>query len=305
MNYLPRLTVMHTSSHQIGQVYVPAINKILAALTIMAVLTFRTSDNLAIAYGLSVAGCMLITTCLVFIVAVKKWQWSKLALVSLFVPLVLIDTTFVMTNLVKIVEGAWYTVMITAFTSYIIFIWIKGSKALEEQKVSPHSSLKTFLADYEKETPTKIPGTAVFMSRFPNKVPTSLIIHLDHNKFLHKKILFVSIIILNVPKTKGVNKFSYEQINKTSYSITAKFGFMEVPSLRRVMNWAEEQKITKEDEEVSYFLSKGVPVASKLPALSGFSENLYIFLSKNSLSAYEFYKIPFNQVIELGVRYRI
>jgi len=305
LNYLPRLTVMHTSSHQIGQVYVPAINKILAALTIMAVLTFRTSDNLAIAYGLSVAGCMLITTCLVFIVAVKKWQWSKLALVSLFVPLVLIDTTFVMTNLVKIVEGAWYTVMITAFTSYIIFIWIKGSKALEEQKVSPHSSLKTFLADYEKETPTKIPGTAVFMSRFPNKVPTSLIIHLDHNKFLHKKLLFVSIIILNVPKIKGVTKFSYEKINKTSFSITAKFGFMEVPSLRRVMNWAEEQKIVKENEEVSYFLSKGVPVSSKQPALSGFAENLYIFLSKNSLSAYEFYKIPSNQVIELGVRYRI
>lgn len=305
LNYLPRLTVMHTSSHQIGQVYVPAINKILAFLTIMAVLTFRRSESLAVAYGLSVAGCMFITTWLVFIVAAKQWQWSKIVLILVFVPLVIIDTTFVMTNLVKILEGAWYTVLITLCAAYIVFVWIKGSKLLEDQKVTPHRDLKTFLRGYEKETPTKIPGTAIFMTRFPNKVPNSLVIHLNHNKFLHQKLLFVSIINLNVPKFNGEKKFTSQKISRSAYNITATFGFKEVPSLRKIMNWAKEQKIIMEEEDVSFFLSKGVPVISQHPVLSRFAENLYIFLSKNSLSAYEFYKIPNHRVIELGVRYRV
>jgi KUP system potassium uptake protein len=305
LNYLPRLTVMHTSWNQIGQVYVPAVNQILYVLTVTAILTFRTSDNLAVAYGLSVSGCMLITTCLAFLVASYKWQWPKIYLLGLFIPLVALDTTFMLTNIVKIVEGAWYTLLITSFASYVIFVWIRGSQALESQKAPPHQGLRSFLMQYEEENPTKIPGTAVFMTRFPTKVPNSLLIHLHHNKFLHKKLLFVSIIIKNVPKTNGDHKYSVVKLSKHAHVITANFGFMEVPSLRKIMNWAKEQKIMREDEDISFFLSKGVPVISQHTVLSRFGENLYIFLSKNSLSAYEFYKIPNHQVIELGVRYRV
>ncbi len=305
LNYLPRLTVTHTSSRQIGQVYVPAINLILYVLTITAVLTFRSSENLAVAYGLSVAGCMLITTCLVFYIAYKQWHWSKFTLAALFAPLIMIDITFVITNLIKIVEGAWYTVLITVFSTYVIYIWIRGSQALEDQKAVPHKSLKTFLMEYQEGHPTKIPGTAIFMSRFPNKVPNSLSIHLNHNKFLFKKLLFVSVVIKNVPKSNGDHKYSFTQITNSAYVINANFGFMEVPSLRKVMNWAKEQKIITHDEEITFILSKGVPVVSNHPTLSGFGENLYIFLSKNSLSAYEFYNIPNHKVIELGVRYRV
>lgn len=305
LNYLPRLTVLHTSSKQIGQVYVPAINTILYVLTIAAILTFRTSDNLAVAYGLSVAGCMLITTCLVLLIASEKWHWPRWALAGLFVPLVLIDTTFVATNVVKLFEGAWYTVLITAIATYIIYVWMKGSKALEEQKIVPHKNLKSYVMEYQEEHPTRIPGTAVFMSRTPNKIPNSLMIHLHHNKFLHKKLVFVSIVTKNTPKSNGDCKYSSTKLMKDTYVINANFGFMEVPSLRKVMNWAKEQKIIKPDEEVSFILSKGVPVVSNNPMLSGLGEKLYIFLSKNSLSAYEFYNIPNHSVIELGVRYRV
>lgn len=305
LNYLPRITVMHTSAWQIGQVFVPAVNKILFFLTIMAVITFRSSDNLAVAYGLSVAGCMLITTCLVFLVAYKDWQWPKLSLMVLFVPLILLDVTFVATNIVKIFEGAWYTLMITSCAVYVVFVWIKGSKSLEDQKSVPHVKLKKFLDKYRKETPTRIPGTAVFMTRVLDKVPNSLVIHLNHNKYLHQKLVFVSIEVLNKSTVYGDNKFSYSKINPSAYGISAQFGFMEVPSLRRIMNYAKEQKIIAEDEEVSYFLSKGVPVISGPSTLSVFAEHLYIFLSRNSLSAFEFYKIPNHRVIELGVRYRV
>lgn len=305
LNYLPRLTVMHTSSRQIGQVYVPSINLILYILTISAVITFRSSENLAVAYGLSVAGCMLITTCLAFLIASKKWHWSKLSLVALFVPLIIVDSTFVATNVVKLFEGAWYTVLITVFTAYLIFVWMKGSQALEEQKTVPHKSLRSFLMEYKEEHATRIPCTAIFMTRFPNKVPNSLMIHLNHNKFLHKKLLFVSIVIENVPKINGEHKFTCNKLMTGAHVINARFGFMEIPSLRKVINWAKDQKLIQPEEELSFILSKGVPVISNHPMLSGFGESLYIFLSKNSLSAYEFYNIPNHQVIELGVRYRV
>jgi KUP system potassium uptake protein len=305
LNYLPRLTVMHTSATQIGQVYVPAINKILYVLTIMAVVMFRSSDNLAAAYGLSVSGCMLITTCLVFLIAERQWKWSNFSLLGLFIPLVIIDTTFLMTNLVKIFEGAWYTILITSIASYLVFVWIKGSKTLEAQKTLPHKSLQSFLSAYEEKNLSKIPATAVFMTRVPHRVPNALLIHLHHNKFLHKKLLFVCIVINNVPKMNGGRKFSYMKVSDSAYSIVAEFGFMEVPNLRKVMNWAKEQKIITEHEDISFVLSKGVPVASQNPLLDSVAENLFIFLFKNSLSANEFYKIPNHRVIELGVRYRV
>jgi len=128
----------------------------------------------------------------------------------------------------------------------------------------------------------------VFMTRFPDRVPNSLLIHLYHNKFLHKKLLFVSVVIKNTPKTNGEKKYLYRKLTKNAYVIESNFGFMEVPSLRKVMNWAKEQNIIKESEEISYFLSKGVPVVSNRQALSGFGENVYIFMAKNALSAYEF-----------------
>ncbi|MBP6985392.1 MAG: KUP/HAK/KT family potassium transporter [Alphaproteobacteria bacterium] len=305
LNYLPRIKVIHTSSSQYGQVFVPAVNRILFFLTLTAVITFRSSENLAVAYGLSVAGCMWITTCLVSYYAYQQWKWPKWQLFAWFTPLILLDTIFVMTNLIKIVEGAWYTVLVTSFISYLVFVWIKGSEVLEEQKVAPSIGLKSYLTLHEKENQTRIPGTAVFMTRFPDKVPNSLMIHLHHNKYLHRKLIFISILVLSKPKTNGEDKFSSTKLNRHTYVIKANFGFMEVPSLRKIMNWAKEHGIVGEHEDISFFLSKGIPVPSPRSALSGFGENLYIYLSKNSLSAYEFYNIPYHKVIELGVRYKI
>lgn len=305
LNYLPRLTVLHTSSEQMGQVYLPSINLVLYIFTISAVVVFRSSENLAVAYGLSVAGCMLITSFLLLLVAIKKWEWPLSYILLLFVPLLSMDFMFFGTNLIKILEGAWYAVLVTSIAAYTIFVWIKGSAALEDQKSSPHKGLKSFIQDYRKKHRTFIPGTGVFMTRNLNKVPSSLIIHLNHNKFMHKKLIFISVILQNVPKVTGENKYVFHQLMPSVYTITARFGFMEEPSLRKVLNWAKTNELIESEEELSFILSKGVPVISAYSKLSRFGELLYIFLSKNSLSAYEFYSIPNHLVVELGVRYRV
>jgi len=216
-----------------------------------------------------------------------------------------IDLVFVNANIIKIIEGAWYTAFITLLAFYVIRLWIKGSNALNKYKEPAHQNLKTYITDYRKHYADAIPGTAIFMSRHPNKVPNSLMIHLKHNKFLHEKMVFVSIKTLNIPRAKKEYKFSISKIAPGIFSIVAEYGFKEIPDLNRIVARLKDKRIVGQDECLSFYFSKGIPVQSPKEILSGFSEKLFIFLSRISLSAYEFYKVPHHQVIELGIRYKI
>lgn len=304
LNHIPRLKVLHTSAKQIGQVYVPIVNEILYLLIAATIIAFRSSENLAIAYGVSVSGEMLITTVLIFLLASREWKWSFPKLMAVFGPLVLIDTTFFTTNLIKIRDGAWFPLLIAVISLYMMWVWAQGNKALEKKKF-PVENLKQYIEEHKKNVRPKIPGCAVFMSRSPGKVPNSLIIHLLHNKFLHEKVVFVSIITDDVPRVAPKNKFFATKVSEAIYSVKARFGFKEIPDLHKVITWAHEKGIINPDEDISYFLSKGVPVAASKKILEGFSEKLYIFLARNALPAYEFYKIPNDRVVELGVRYEV
>lgn len=304
-NYLPRMKVIHTSYKQIGQVYLPAINTILCIFTIMAILGFRSSENLAVAYGLSVSGSMLITTILVLIVANHEWKWQLYKIAFIFIPFIFLDLLFITTNLAKFFEGAWYAVLLTLIIIYTIRVWTHGNRAITYQVTTHHKSLEKFMMDYIKKYDQRIPGTAIFMTRDPDKVPNSLMIHLRHNKFLHEKLIFVSIITTDSPFDHHKDKFSFDLVCTNQYRINAKFGFKEDPNLHKIIHWAKSQKLIEKDEELSFFLSKGIAVSSPQAFLNGFSENFYIYLSKNALTAYEFYKIPHDKVIELGVRYKI
>lgn len=305
LNYLPRLKVLHTSYHQIGQVYVPAMNYLLCALTISAVLIFQTSDNLAVAYGLSISGVMLITTILVFWVAYYSWKWSFSRLLLLFVPLLSLDLVFLATNLIKIIEGAWFTALLTLIVAYTIRTWIQGNKALNRQKSVPNQALDQYLEAHKKAFPHKIPGTAIFMTRSPDKVPNSLAFHLQHNRFLHQKVIFLSVLTTNVPRVAPNTKYAYSKIGANMYSITTQYGFKEVPNLNKILNWAVERGIIHDTQNVSFFFSRGVPMTEEKNALKRFGKKLYIFLCRNAIPAYDFYKIPHDKVIELGIRYEV
>ncbi len=305
LNHLPRMKVLHTSYRQIGQVYVPIISHLLYVLTITAVWHFEQSANLATAYGVSISGVMLITTILIYLWARYEWQWSKLRLMMVFIPLFLLDTLFILTNFAKFFEGAWFTVLITISVLYLIWVWHRGTQALYAQRTILENNLITYMNEYEQRYNAKIPGTAIFMTRDPNQVPSSLLVQLKHNKLLHEKILFVSVVVSPKPRISKKKSFSIEVINDHTFVLTARFGFKQIPNLNKIIACAYKQGLLQRTEDISIYLSHGVAVTSAHPILKGFAEQLYIFLSKNALAAYEFYKIPDKSVIELGVRYKI
>lgn len=166
-------------------------------------------------------------------------------------------------------------------------------------------TLKDFLSEWRKKYTDTLPTTAIFMSRSPFKVPNSLMIHLEHNKLLHQKIVFVSIVTTMQPVERGKGKILSRFLGNNTFVVMVKYGFQESPDLKKVVQWAVQKGLLTEDEEYSFYISRGVAVASPRKILSGLGEKVYIYLSKNSLAAYEFYKIPHDKVLEMGVRYRI
>lgn len=305
LNYLPRMKVTNTSAKQMGQVYIPAINYLVYLLTLSAVLKFGSSEKLAVAYGFCVASIMLITTTLIFVIALENWRWHWVKLTLVFAPLFFLDCLFVGTNLMKFFEGAWYAVAITLVTYYIIYTWIKGNRALQEQKIVVHTLAKNFIENHLHSYPNRIPGTAIFLCRKPFKIPSSLVMQLHHNKYLHEKVIFLSLITKDVPYQKPTERFTFTFISSNVSQVIACFGFKEIPDINKLIQWLKENNIIEFDESISIFLGRGIPIATKSQALSGFSEKLYIILASLAQNATDFYRIPHHKVIELGVRYKI
>lgn len=305
LGYLPRMEVRHTSYQNIGQVYIPVINKILCCCTLLAVAGFESSERLASAYGLSVAGMMFITTVLVWYLTTTKYNWGTWRTLLIFVPLAIIDGFLISTNIFKIHEGAWFTLLIAFLVMYIINAWRAGNAVLQHRRESSELNLDTFIKSYIDIFKERIPGTAIFMTRAPQFVPNSLLIQLRHNKFLHEKILFVSIVASHKSRVSYRKRFSYKTVAYNIHSITVNIGFKEVPNMDRVIKWAQNSKLLDGNEAISFFLSKGIPVLSEHSRIGRIKERVFIYLAKNAITAYEFYKIPLSKLIELGMRYKL
>ncbi|MCE2951423.1 MAG: potassium transporter Kup [Alphaproteobacteria bacterium] len=302
---LPRLRVIHTSHAQRGQVYVPAVNILLCVMTMSAVLLFQTSEGLAAAYGFSVAGAMLATTLMLCCVAHFKWHWSVLKVLLTLAPLVLLDVFFFALNLSKFLHGAWYALLLSAATFTIMKSWQKGTQTLERQRPYAHEALSQFLEEHLDLFPTRLPGTAVYMTRTPDQTPSSLRINLKHNKFLHEKVLFISIITTREPRISLSDKFTAQEILPNIYTVSAFYGFKEIPDLQKILQWLTEKDLLDCHYDASFFLTRGVPILSSRSASHTFMNKLYMFLSRNALSAHEFYKIPYQQLVEIGIRYHL
>lgn len=304
LNYLPRMKVIHTSEDQRGQIYIPVMNYILCFLTIMAIIIFKNSDKLASAYGLSVAIVMLISSFFVTLIALFKWKWNIIKIIIIFIPLMLLDLIFVISNISKLFEGAWYTLFIACIVVYLVFVWRKGSDILTSCKSQYRFSLVDFLKNYVTKSEIRIPGCAIFMTRTEKVVPFTLETQLKHNQFLHKTMIFVNIITEEEPKIESENKYLVEQILDDIYLVRAHFGFFERPNLLKITNWLIEKNIIQ-SEEVSVFLGRGIPIPTKHGKLGNFGKIIYTFFARNSLPIHEFYKINFDQMIELGIRYKV
>lgn len=303
-DYLPRMKVEHTSDKQIGQVYIPAINYILCFATIAVTVTFGNSERLSVAYGLTVSGTMLVTSLMILYIVVNRLKWSKLKTCIIFVPLICLDIIFVASNITKIIDGAWFTLISTLVIYYIIQTWRKGNAIINSWKYHNSQSLKAFILNYNDKYKERIPGVAIFMTRDINNIPRSLAIHLEHNKYLHDKIVFVSLVTKKIPRIQFKNRFMLEEISHNTFSIISEYGFQEKVDLKKLINFMVKNKIII-DDDYSFYLNKGEAIATDKSSLNKISQKIYIFLSRISLSAYEFYEIPIKNTMILGIRYLI
>jgi len=298
LGYLPRLEVRHTSATEIGQVYVPPINWGLLLAVIILVLFFRSSDNLGAAYGIAVSGMMLITTGLAFLY-MRAHGWSLAVAVPVFALFALVDLTFLSANMLKIIEGGWFPIVVAALVFTIMGTWWRGRRILAEQRARDAMPLTQFVEMLNPERPVRVPGTAIFMARDLNQVPSALLHALKHNKALHERVVMMQVDTEDVPHVLDDRRLEIAEIGKGFYTMRVRYGFMDEPNIMRALALCRVQHFRINLMDTSFYIGR-----EKLrPRGTGFlrwRDRLFMFMNSLALDATEFFRIPPNRVVELG-----
>jgi len=300
LGYIPRMEIEHTSSREIGQIYVPTVNKMLAVLTIALVLYFQTASNLAGAYGVALSTLMALTTVMFYVMSREVWGWSfaKAAVVS--GSFLIVDLTFLAANALKIWHGGWVPLVIATALYFVMITWKKGREILAKRMMEKTVPLKLLLADLAAEPPVRVPGTAVFMYGSSDGTPPALVLNLTHNKVLHEKIVFLTVMTEDVPHVGGEQRVTVKRSGKGFHNVTARYGFMQDPDINEILAACKENGLSIPLEGTTFFLGRETLIASDRPGMAMWRERLFAFMSRNALRATAFFKIPPNQVFEVG-----
>src|SRR6267378_6879178 len=302
LGYSPRLKIEHTSSREIGQIYVPSGYWGLMLLTCVLVLGFQTSSNIAGAYGVALSTLMLMTTLMFYVMSREVWRWSipRAALVvGLFL---LMDVPFFAANMLKIRYGGWVPLVIAAVVYALMSTWKRGREILAKRMLEKTVPLKMLLADLAAEPPVRVPGTAVFMYGTTDGTPPALIHNLAHNKVLHERIVFLNVVTLDIPHVPAEERVTVKRIGKGFHSVVARYGFMDDPHIEDVLAASRGSALDIRIEGTTFFLGRETLVASERPGIADWRAKLFAFMSRNALRATAFFKIPPNQIFEVGAQ---
>jgi KUP system potassium uptake protein len=299
---VPRLEVRQTSEEAVGQVYVPYINWLLAAAVLVLVLGFRSSEALANAYGIAVAGDMLVTTLLMTVVARGHWGLSWPLVTAVAGPFLLLDLVFVAGNLHKIPAGGWFPLLVGAAALGMMLIWRRGRAALLARRDEDAPTLAAFLANLDAPgAPPRVPGTAVYLTGQREVVPAALSLNLRHNGVLHERVVLLHVLAERVPRLPEAGRVAVEALPHGLRHVTLRFGFAEKPDVPAALRLHREE-VGFDPDETSYFLGNEVPVPSLRPELPHWQEQVFAFLTRNAVRAPDYFLIPPPRVVELGTR---
>lgn len=301
----PRLTIIHTSSSEVGQIYIPSMNWALFVGVIWFVLTFKSSSQMAGAYGIAVTGTMVITTLLALFVARAKWGWSWWKAVGLFVPFIFIDIGFFTANLTKLDDGGWVPLAIAAGLFTLMITWQKGRKILYAKLKERSVSVEEFCQTILKNPPIRISGTAVYMAGDPWGVPVPLLHNLKHNKVLHERVAILTIQTQEVPLVPKKNRVDVIEVIPNLYRIIVKYGFMEIPKMRHILEACRERDLNFKVNETTFVLGRETILPSSQPGMPLWQEKIFALMSRNAQRPTAFFRIPPNQVIEVGIQVEI
>ena len=305
LGFLPRFRIMHTSAKEIGQIYVPSVNTALLIAVIAAVVGFRTSTALGAAYGIAVTGTMMITTFLTFYVLRYAWKFSLLPTLLATGFFFLIDLTFFSANLLKIVDGGWFPLVIGAIIFVGMVTWARGRELLSSSLRADAIELKPFLKSILADPPMRAPGTAVFMNGETDLTPTALLHNLKHNNVLHETNLFVTVNTLDVPWVPFAERARAALLCKGCWSVTLQFGFKNDVDVPAALALLQGQGIDLDPMTTSYFLSRATVVPTLGGGMAPWREKLFANMHRNAASVADFMNLPPNRVVELGTKVQI
>ncbi|OHE84417.1 MAG: potassium transporter Kup [Lysobacterales bacterium RIFOXYD1_FULL_69_11] len=304
LGYIPRMQIKHTSSDTIGQIYIPGINWMMMVIVILLVLTFRTSSNLATAYGISVSMTMLIDTLLLAMVARALWPRWRLWVLPLCVVFLVADVGFVIANGAKILQGGWFPVALGIILFTLLRTWRRGRKLLRDEIQKEGIRLGAFLPGLMLAPPVRVPGTAVFLTADPDVVPHALMHNLKHNKVLHERNVFLTVETLDVPYAH--RRLKMEAIGDEFHRVIVRFGFMETPDVPlALMRSCDQGGIYFDPMDTTYFASRETIVAMAKRGMPIWRDRLFAVMHRNAASATGFFRIPGNRLVELGAQVEI
>ncbi len=302
LGYSPRMQIEHTSSREIGQIYVPAINWGLMLLTCALVFGFRTSSNIAGAYGVALSTLMTLTTVMFYVMSREVWGWTIARAGLVAGGFLAIDLTFLAANALKIRDGGWVPLAIAAGIYVVMMTWKRGREILSRRMLEKTVPFKMLLADLAAEPPTRVPGTAIFMYGTSDGTPPALVHNLAHNKVLHEKIVFLTVLTEDVPHVPPAERVAVKRLSKGFNRVTARYGFMEDPSIDDILTHCKTKGLDIKVEGTTFFLGRETLIATDRPGMALWRERLFAFMARNALRATAFFRIPANQVFEVGAQ---
>ena len=300
LGYLPRVAIRHTSAHERGQIYIPAINWMLMVACVALVVAFGSSSNLAAAYGVAVTTTMVITTLLLLVVEREQWHWRAYAALGLTLLFLIVDVAFWTANLTKIGGGGWFPLVIGALVFTLMTTWKRGREILAQRLRAGTTPFAEFIERVEAEDPVRVPGTAVFMYSDAQATPPALLNNWRHNRVLHARVILLSVRMEERPRVLRAERVTVHDLGDGFYRVILAFGFMENPDVPQGLRMARHKGLELHAAEISYFLGRERFFATDHPGMAIWREKLFALMSRNSISATDFFSLPPNQVVELG-----
>ena len=302
LGLLPRIDIKRTSETQSGQIFVPAVNGMMILGVLLLLGIFQSSHRLASAYGAAVTGTMFISTLLAWVVARHLWRWGRLRAAALLVPIALLDTVFMSSNLLKLAEGAWVPLTFGVGLVIVMWTWSRGVRILTEKTRAESLSLKELCEILSRRPPFRTTGTAIFLTANPDLAPVALMHNLKHNKVLHERNVILTIETAETPRLKDEDRVHIEPINADFKRVILTYGFMESPNVPKSLTKCRALGLKFDIMSTSFFMGRRSIVPDARSGMPLWQDHLFIFLMKNAANPTDFFKIPPGRAVELGTQ---
>jgi KUP system potassium uptake protein len=305
LGYIPRVEIVHTSGREIGQIYIPSVNWLLLLSTSALVLGFQKATNLAAAYGVAVTATMVITTLLACMVALRLWGWKPALVLPVTAFFLAIDSSFFGANIIKVADGGWFPLLVGIVVYALMATWKKGRQILAERLRDGALPIEEFVANLKPGSPLRVSGTAVFLTRDPRDTPNALLHNLKHNKALHARVILLTLRTEDVPVVPAGERLEFEPLGKELYRVIAHYGFMEEPSMPEILALVGERGTPVDTMTTTFFVSHQTLIPGKKRELALWRAKLFTVMMRNAQRPSDFFRIPVNRVVELGMQVRL